>query len=236
MDADTERNPILAIVKEDSAKFPDDIDKAVETTIRRIRKLSDYADYVDGLVYGQIRHMHHDVRHTANVATRKAAGEYGGPAKVTLSEGAANAAAAASLLKTYLINGRTLGDITGKELPAIRDAERNRGAGCYFNAALCEALGPLVADDKRVDECLTDQKALAIFKRVQKSNAGAAASDGAKPKRHLPQHQTNGQAKQVEKPNVLLPDRNGQTNYAQKPNGGVSGRKTKSGAKALAGD
>jgi hypothetical protein len=193
----------------------DDIDKAVEAAEYGIRNLDDFDEWIDKLVTSAVRGLVNDKRHSLNTATRKANGEYGGPAKVGVGS-AVNDAAKRSFLASYFIGGRTLGSITGKELPLISGGERERAHGCMLNAALCDALAKVCKDDKRVDQCFTDVKAREIFDSLQKKQlkvAGRAIAD-ASPKNCTPSQQSSGRANKSMKSTATLPDR--KTQPAQK--------------------
>lgn len=164
---------LCAIIRSAAEKHRGDIDAAVNQAFGDWQESDEYADWVDEMVRGQIRNMIHDVRHADNVTIRRNAGDFGGPSKVGVS--AANQVIEKSLLDTYSINGRRLGDILGKELSAIANGERERATGCIVNARLLEALKPLVSDDKSVRQCVKDKKAWQILRTIKRSVGGQAA-------------------------------------------------------------
>lgn len=192
----------LKIAATSAAKYPDSIDSAAEQAERAIRKLPEFAETVDKMVTQTIRSLIHEARHKSNIALR--AGEFGGPAKVGLSTGAANRVIV-GLLDSYVIAGRCLGSLVGSELLGLRDAESERATGLLFNAAICEALAPLVPADKTVRECVSEAKVKAIFKTIQ---AGGTAAVLQKPKASVPTPaNTNGRAIGTTTPTKPLPGR-----------------------------
>jgi hypothetical protein len=155
------------IVRDANKAHPSDITAARDQAKKKIRRLSDFAEWIDEMVDSEILSMVHDDRHRTNVGLRRAAGEFGGPAKVGLATGAAIAVASESLLESYSIAGRNLGSISGSELKAIADSESAIAGGHLFNVRLCRALMPLVAADKTVCECISEAKAKKIFQQVR---------------------------------------------------------------------
>lgn len=164
---------LLAIIRSAAEAHRSSIDAAVNQAFSEWQATDEYADWVDEMVRGQIRSMIHGVRHADNVAIRRDAGEFGGPSKVSASS--ANQVIEKSLLDTYSINGRRLGDILGKELEPIANGERERATGCLVNARLLEALKPLVSDDKSVRDCVKDKRAWQILRTIKRSVEGKAA-------------------------------------------------------------
>ncbi len=148
------------IASQEAQRHADDIDAAVNSAVRRVQKLPNYADLVDDLVRSAVRHLIADCRHHENVAMRKDGNSYGGPAKV-IAGSAVNRIA--SDFYAYYIGGRTLGTIKGEELAVIAASEAERASGHQFNARLCAALRPLVPEGKTVKECIKPGKLRSIF-------------------------------------------------------------------------
>lgn len=207
---------LRSIIKAAAVEHQESIDDAVDSAFKQIEKLDDYSEWIEKMVRQAIREMIHQARHETNTDFRRSNGEFGGPAKVGTATGAANRVAAMCLLDSYAIGGTSLGSILGSELPAIRDSQITKGRGCFFNAALCSALIPLVADDKSVRECVTEKKARQIFKAAQSKSMVNAAGMKTEPIGVLP-HSTNGHA-----------------SMPLSPNRPVRGRKTKAAKVAVA--
>lgn len=155
---------INRIISECATRYPQSIDTAVEHAAARVAKLPEYPTLVADLVTTAIRGLIQDYRHTENTRTRAAAGEYGGPAKVTAGDAAGRVALG---VYSYYIAGRTLGLILGKELSDIAQSEAARAEGHQFNAALCERLRPLVKDDQTVKQAVTETKLRKLFADLQ---------------------------------------------------------------------
>ena len=161
------------IAAEEANRHPDSIEDAVGSAVNRLHRLKGFDAMVGGLVNSAVRSIICDVRHAANVVMRQASGGYTNPAKVRAGE-AVNRVAADYF--TYFINGRTLGSITGEELPDIGASESQRASGHEFNARLCAELGPLVTKTKTVRECVKPAKLDRIFKALGTSARGQDAA------------------------------------------------------------
>lgn len=159
------------IVKECAAANPSDIGKAVDSAFNRWRKCDEYEEWTESMIRGQLRNMIHGSRHTTNVQILRDLNSYGGPAKVGLGSGLVNRVAAMSVLDSYCIGGRSLGDIMGGELKAIASDQQEKAAGYSRNARLCLMLATLVPDDKRVRDAVTEAK---VRKLITKTESKAA--------------------------------------------------------------
>lgn len=160
---------LLEIVARAAKKHPDNIDKALDLAEREWNAEEDAAEWTHHLVRSAIRFLIHDYRHQQNTKIRRAAGEYGQPAKVVTGQ-----ATSQSILDTYAIDCRSLGSIFGKELRDIAKEQRNKAAGCDFNARLCEALVDLVKPEQMVREAVSDDQAWRIVQRLR--GGGRSAS------------------------------------------------------------
>lgn len=168
---------LRAIVREAATRSNcDGIEAATDFAYRKWKKCDEYAEFVEAMVRGELRSLICDVRHQDNVNRRKVAGEYGGPAKVSLGS-EANRAARESLLD-YSINGRRLGSLFGKELDGLASAEEARGNGCYLNARFLRAIKPLVPAESRVEEKLSETKAKKLFREVSNTSGRARRAIG----------------------------------------------------------
>lgn len=152
------------IAREEAHENPNSIDEAVDATLVRLRELPTFDDMVNEMVRAGVRSVIEHFRHMANKAARRAAGCYGGRAKVR----AGLAVNKVSLdYYGYYIGGRTLGKIMGEELDELGAAEAARAKGSLFNSALCTFLSPLVPEGKNVEECVTGEELGKIFTELQ---------------------------------------------------------------------
>lgn len=156
---------IVRIVSECATRYPQSIDTAVEHAADRVAKLPEYPTLIVDLVTTALRGLIQDYRHGENVRTRAAAGEYGGPAKVTAGDAAGRVAMG---VYSYYISGRTLGQILGKELADIGTSEAARAEGHEFNARLCAKLQELVPEEKTVKQAVPEQRLRKIFADLQR--------------------------------------------------------------------
>lgn len=199
---------VAKIVSAAVAKHRDDIDRAIETAKGRICLLPEYPELLDKLLIDAVRYLVLNKRHSLNIAMNRAAGVYSQATGAKDVSALNRAAAEAVNYFNYYIAGRTLGDLTGAELPEIADAEREKGVGCFRNESILRALVPLVKGDKTVRQSVKPKQLEAIFQRVH-------SEDVAKP----------NQSKTA--------SANGRANLAVKPIETSPGRKT---VPAMAGD
>ena len=162
---------ILEIVRKEAEAHPDDINAALQSAERRIRKLSEFEDLVNQLVSSAIRHLIHDAREAENRKQRRAAG---GPPIVNVGNcDDVLAVCEQKAWMDYFIAGRTLGSITGEELPGIAESERQKASGHSWNAALCKDIAKRVPAERQVREVLTEKQLANAVERISKKLAAA---------------------------------------------------------------
>jgi hypothetical protein len=167
---------LLEIVALAADQHRDNIDQAVDCAEKAWLSTEESPDFTAQLVRQAIRELIHNYRHQHNVAIRREAGVYGGPAKVVPSELTAGIAER-SILDQYTIAGRVLGGIFGKELPALATSEREKAEGAAFNARLCERLATVVGDDQLVRDAISEREA---WKLLRELRGGKAVRKGRK--------------------------------------------------------
>lgn len=184
-----------SIIKAATLEHFEDVSAAVDSAYEQIIEMDDFAEFQEKLVRHSIQEHVYDFRHKTATDLKRRNGDFGGPAKVGTSTGAANRVAAMCFLDSYPIDGRSLGSILGKELPALRDAAIGRGRGAFVDAAVCSALIPLVAEEKEVRQCVSDKKAEAIHGKAKAlaDNIGLEAMTKQTPILAVPS--TNGHAR-----------------------------------------
>lgn len=166
------RTDWIAMVQRAVGKYPDSVPDATDASIRMMRDEPAFEGWRESLVRQAVTQMVYDVRHRVNTEIRSATGGYGGPAKVTA--GAAVGRVARSLY-TYMIAGKTLGNLLGEELSPIADAERSRASGHLFNARLCESLSLLVTKGKTVRDCVGERKLRQVFDALSQDEASRSS-------------------------------------------------------------
>ena len=77
---------ILEVVERCEEQYTDDLAKAKEAAVRKIRRLSVYPEFVDMLVKSAVDGLVDEARHKRNVSIRNQERRYGGPAKVVVGE------------------------------------------------------------------------------------------------------------------------------------------------------
>lgn len=158
----------LNIIDEMAAKYDDDINKAVKYAEKKIRNLDTFEEDQRSLVTSGIRDLVHDARHKYNRIVKTETRQNkpkGRPNQVNVL-GSKDVIDIGNKWMRYCVGRRTLGDLLGKELPALANSERELSNGHQFNANLLETLIPLVKDDKKVSECITPKKLESIVNRL----------------------------------------------------------------------
>ncbi len=140
---------------------PGDIDQEIADAQRRVRKLRNFRTFVDNLVSYAVKKMVWDLRHQMTRGTKAAAKQWdAAQAKKRPNDPPEN------LDKIFMgvfvrtkIGGHDLGDILGKDIPALVAAEKMLANGHLLNAELlewCEGQG--VTGDVRVSDVITERK------------------------------------------------------------------------------
>lgn len=164
------------IISKTIRRFSDDIDAGTQAAFDAIKKLPNYLQLVDPLVFSAVRGKIWNARHNATWNAKAAAERQGfsaKPSKIIIGLSRDVQAAARSFYDSWYIGGMTLGRLTGEELIPLADAERARSSGCLLNAMMLEKLRPMVADHKTVRECVPERRARAIFRKLKETAAAA---------------------------------------------------------------
>lgn len=143
----------------------DETEPAVEQAIRDVRGLPCFPLLVDTLVNRSVRRLVHDMRHHRTVVVKRESGVYGRGQKIDYQRSTRVNGVFATLYD-MAVAGTTLGVLTGKELPEAADRERNIGNGHLANAALLDRLAPLVKEDKRVRDCVSEKRLRSLWRQV----------------------------------------------------------------------
>jgi len=163
---------VLLAVQEAARNHPSDIPRAVDCAEKAVRALPDFDDLVALLVKGAVQELVYRSRCSDNALLHAQNGRYNSMPKVQAAGPAVERVCQS--LYTYRIAGTVLGRVLGADLDGIAESERNVAAGHTFNAELCVALRRRVADDKRVEESVTERQLQDLFKRLQKRMGEAA--------------------------------------------------------------
>lgn len=154
---------ILDIVKLADKENPSSIEDAVAQAKQNITSLPAYASFVDMLVTHSITEMVYDSRHQENWKMKRQQGDHSpGP---RASYGTSDTVREANQsLYLYRIGGSVLGMLTGSELIPTAENEEAVASGHLFNAKLCRKLRPLVPDNAKVKDKVSEKKLKAIFR------------------------------------------------------------------------
>ncbi len=156
---------LLEIVNQEVDAAPDSVEITIDQVIARAKRETVFGQWSDDLIRKGVANLVYGVRHERNVVMRQQNGDYGTAAKVTAGEATARVVRS---VYQYMIAGKSLGSVTGEELPDIADAESARAGGHEFNARLCRQLAKSVKGEKTVRECVSETKLKRIFGAVEK--------------------------------------------------------------------
>ncbi len=163
---------VLKIVAKAAKVHEDDVDKAVDAAVAKIRALAEYEEIVDQLVRRAIRDLIHDARHQTTKTIKR---ESGYKIKTKISVGRSQTVARVETeIYGLCIAGRTLGVLLGSELESAASTEEAIGNGHLVNATLLRKLRPLVADGCCVRECVPASRIRVILRNIQKNFRNAA--------------------------------------------------------------
>ncbi len=156
---------ILDAVNKAARRYPDSVKDATNAAKRVCKKLPEFAEWNDSLVWCALQDQVHEARHTMNRQTRNEQGCYGGPAKVVSGASEAVHEVARSVY-LYHIAGKTLGNLFGEDLLNISKGQLETSKGYLFNSRLLEKLHKMVPKTKQVREAVTEKRLKALFQEV----------------------------------------------------------------------
>ena len=158
------------ICKAAANAHPDSAIDAVHEASRAVMAMPDFNDFVEAFTHMAVRCVVSDVRHRANVAIKKAAGYYGGEAKVKVAESVEVNKICGSVY-AYRIGGTVLGDLYGRDLTRIELAEEGRENGHKFNKLLVRWCNARVPDNERVRDHIPETELAAAFQEIMEGVA-----------------------------------------------------------------
>ena len=135
-----------------------------------IRALPEFAASVDAMVTDTIRAGIYAARHRANVAIKRASGQYGQAAIV--DNASPVVARVYESVYQYRIGGRTLGTLSGAELIDVANREAATADGHRFNAELCKWLAERVPPDKLAKDVVSEAVVAKEFERLRRRSCG----------------------------------------------------------------
>jgi hypothetical protein len=168
---------VYEIVAKAVEKFKSDNDESIalatQEAEKKIRALPNFNQMIAELITSSIRELVFDERHNKNVDMKRKAGVYGPPGKVNVVS-SKSVREAAGISYQYFVAGMTLGLILGSQLPACADQERRHGEGHFKNYRFLSMLIPLVANDKRVMDCVSKKRIVMLWRQADIPGKGAA--------------------------------------------------------------
>lgn len=144
-------------VEAECRKNMEDIDGATNRSLACLRKNPEFDSLIESFIWNSVRDLVHDFRHKNNVEIKRQTGQYNTVPKVQPGKSESVQSAYADVFD-FCIAGKTLGSMTGAELPIVALNERTSSEGHLRNARICEALAPLVAENQTVRESVTAKK------------------------------------------------------------------------------
>lgn len=165
---------LVEIVKEAVTANTADITAAQKQAEKAIRKLPNFAELSNWLISHAILELCYDARHSSNVSTKRQMNYYKGSGKV--QQASETVREAYRNIMDYYIAGTTIGNLTGEMLPAIYEAEIERGNGHIANARFVNWLQSrgLPAKVKVRDFGLSEKVLRQNFKRILREVREAA--------------------------------------------------------------
>jgi hypothetical protein len=152
---------VLDITFEETDKYKDSPEVAVKKAADRVQACSAYPQYARHLLEVSLRAISNDYRHHQTENIKRAAGVYGGGAKVVI--GPAVAEVCGSIYDMF-IGGKTLGSLQGCELGPLQQQEEQLRDGHDANVRFLKKLKPLVPASKTVREAVTEGKLWALLR------------------------------------------------------------------------
>ena len=156
----------------------DVIDDAVHYVIRELKKnpplLKKLSDYI---LEAAVRATVHDVRHTNRRSIKRKA-----VANVCRSTMEAAAGFISRVYPTYFLqkwiifDGRSLGEVWGRELPKLADLARKIAKGETDNALFYDELATRVPSNRKVKSCVSSKEAEEIWTVISQTPMATAAS------------------------------------------------------------
>jgi len=146
-------------------------EKAIAAVEKRVKALAQYQKLVAALVRLALADIVYDLRHEANVRSKRRNGAYGQAAKVKVGDSPAVLNVADSLYRMR-IAGTLLGLLTRDELEWAAEVERAQSNGHLVNARLCEKLAPLVPSGKTVRQAVSEEKLRKLLAAAEKEIKG----------------------------------------------------------------
>jgi hypothetical protein len=150
-------------------KTPNALEAASKEAWEVIRKHPSYTAFAVDLAQRAVEEHVEDCRHRDNVRfTKDKILETQTPKAVGLkSKGMPMAHQAVSILEGYILDdGVMIGEQTGKDLKRLRAKYTSMRDTLDCKIQLIDALIPLVPDDKKIKDCLTEKQLDAIFKPI----------------------------------------------------------------------
>lgn len=154
---------LLEIAIKANKKFPNDIRKSTDAALREIEALEDYESELQPiLIWRGVRESIYTARDKINDQIRKQATCRDRPVMdcTPKTKGFKSTIAKAAHTSIYLKNvaGRTLGFLTGKELPDLVMTAKNISKGWATDAKFLQSLIGKVPDDKTVRESIAERE------------------------------------------------------------------------------
>jgi hypothetical protein len=162
-----------------------DIDKAVKAAMKAINADDEMREALLGyFIQRAVRDAIHARRHIVRSIVKA------NPPRSLLAMADAGESLIESILDSYMIDGKRIGDVTGAELQVYIQTESEIANGHRRNANFYGMLRNKTPDDKLVRECVkpdeASEMAARAFQSKQQPTTGKRASIGSIPSQSLP--------------------------------------------------
>lgn len=162
---------VLKAAKKAAEKYPSDIDKAVATAEKEIRRLDEFEELVGLLVTSAVEDLVYDARHATNRRIRHSVKGRGVAKPKVIVGRSRGVQKVCDNIYQYNIAGTTLGLLRGNQLVKTADSERAIANGHSVNVVLCLKLSKIVKGRKVVQTTVSQKRLHAIFRQSQKEAA-----------------------------------------------------------------
>jgi hypothetical protein len=154
----------LQLAKESISKHGD-VQDAIGAFRSALREHDEFPSLVEVLFGVATAELIYEQRHSINIATKRANGDYGKPGKTIVGE----SKTIQSMYERFFFGGQCLGDILGERLSGLAESEEAQAHGHGLNAALLNRLSKIVPEDKTVRQAVTEKKLRQLWNQVKKS-------------------------------------------------------------------
>jgi|AGTN01.3.fsa_nt_gi hypothetical protein len=154
----------LREVVKDAVERHTDVDPQIEDAFAAFRSTVT-EEMLDDLVRAVVQEAVYARRSEVTYQSKRDAGAFGPPSRLKVASSPDVANVSRSILDTWSVAGRCLGDIKGSELASLADSEDKIGKGHLLNADLLRHLAKRVKGESKVRDCVRPSLVEAFLRR-----------------------------------------------------------------------